>query len=180
MISQITVPHFGVTVLSCNLSDYPSGSKRESERVAIEALVRHAFGSGALYGHDPDGAPLVAGFHGFISVSHSDSVALLARRNVGPVGVDIERPRRQLERISRKFMTSGELQRYTPDPSTLLRLWTAKEAVFKAAAEPTLTVSRIFVDLEASMVRIPSGAMFRICFLSLASNTVAVAIPDFI
>ncbi len=172
-ISEIKLS--GITLYLSPLEKNCPAGRREVECCAVEALVCHVFGPDARYGHDEHGAPVVSGSSAFISVSHCADMVLLAVRAGGPVGADIELPRAQLERIAPKFLTQEEHLRYTTGRDVLLRLWTAKEAVFKAAGEPELTVSRISVNLESGEAVIPSGRTFKVEFIESASHIIAVA-----
>lgn len=81
-----------------------------------------------------------AGKH-FLSISHSKN-ALAVAVSLAPVGVDIERvsaPR--AEEMARRFLTERELALFENTPKeqkeeVWIRLWTAKEAAFKAKHKP--------------------------------------------
>lgn len=178
MISELSVAQFGVTLYMHDIDTAPGETRRQAERRAVEELVQHVFGTEASYCHDAHGAPLVENVSACISVSHCSTHALLAVRDRGRVGVDIETQRQQLLKVAHKFMMPSETARYAVmAPDALLRLWTAKEAVFKAAATPSLTVSQIAVNLEAMLAQIPSGASFKLLFMSIGCDTVCVAVP---
>lgn len=122
------------------------GSGRAAERRAVETLFYDALGCGT--GHYPDGAPYAEGREDVaLSVSHGAGYAVVAF-GLDPhirLGVDIEGADRlrQLERVRSRFVG--------PDDSTslgLLRLWTAKEAVYKAARHPGLSLTAIAVGPE--------------------------------
>lgn len=103
---------------------------RRAEQNAVRRLVEAAFGPDARLEHHSDGAPYVAGSDRFISVSHSRTLAVLAVAPF-PVGVDIEEPRPQLQRIAGRFLSAEEQQHYRTLPE-LLTAWTLKEAAYKA------------------------------------------------
>jgi len=82
----------------------------------------------------PEGAPTLPS--GYVSFSHGGAHAVAVHHPYLAVGVDIEGPRPQLERIARKFLHSEELSFLDghPEREWLLRVaWGAKEAVYKAA-----------------------------------------------
>lgn len=175
-ISEIKLTQIPVTLYMCAIGDgADSSGKREAERRAVEALVRHAFGPGVRYFHDEYGAPIVDSSGVYVSVSHCADMALLAVSADEVVGADIELPRAQLGRIAPKFMTGDEISDGDQSPGRLLRLWTAKEAVFKAAGEPELTVSRISVNLRSGEAVIPSGRIFKIAFVEMGQRVIAIA-----
>lgn len=113
---------------------------RAAEREAVEALVGCAFPGKTLI-HNAEGAPLIEGEH--ISVSHGASTALLAI-GAAAVGIDIERPRVQLEKVAPKFIRPDDIY-----PS-LLHAWTAKEAAFKAWSTRTVTIADIRVEITGA------------------------------
>lgn len=141
---------------------------REAERAAVSSLLQAALGSDAAIGHDAEGAPYVVGAaQPHISVSHGAGravIALAGRR----VGIDIEAPRAQLERVERKFRNEGDSSRLS-----LLELWTAKEAVFKAAGIAGLTVGQIAVCArhEAAV----GHRTFDVAFFPVEGALIAVA-----
>lgn len=133
---------------------------REAEREAVSRLVEAAFGSGAVLTHSAAGAPLVDGVEdGRVSVSHGAGYAALAVCAAGRrVGIDVESPREQLRRVVRRILSPAEAA-ILPDAEAcdialLLRIWTAKEAVYKLTPDnASLTLSQISLlradDMEA-------------------------------
>ena len=133
---------------------------REAEREAACLLVEAAFGSGSVLTHSAAGAPLVDGIdEGSLSVSHGAGYAALAVCDAGRrVGIDVESPRAQLRRVVRRILTPAEAA-ILPDAATcdialLLRIWTAKEAVYKLTPDnASLTLSQSSLlradDMEA-------------------------------
>jgi phosphopantetheinyl transferase (holo-ACP synthase) len=144
------------------------GRGRSAERRAVDTLVRTAFGNRELC-HHQNGAPYIAGVESHISVSHGGGKAVLAV-SVGPIGIDIEAPRPQLERVRDKFMRPED------DSASLLHAWTAKEATFKAAACDGLTIHDI--SLSADKAIVPDGRSFIIEYLPSDTALIAVATPQ--
>lgn len=129
------------------------GGRRRAELAAEQTLMTQAFGPDAVLAHDAHGAPRVDGRPDlYVSISHSADACVLAVSDT-PVGVDVESLRPQLQRIAHKILTEAELARAHYDTPSLLRLWTAKEAVFKCAAIPSLVISEITVSLPS----VPAG-----------------------
>ena len=113
-------------------------------RKAIDAgkstLLREALPqfSDAEIGHLPSGAPVICGANtvATLSVSHSRTTLLLAVNRSGhPIGVDTETTdrTRQLLHVAPRFLSPAQ-QCWAVDPGLLLRAWTIKEALYKAAA----------------------------------------------
>ncbi len=84
----------------------------------------------------PSGRPLFVDGKGFCSLSHSGRYAAAATASM-PVGIDIQKLEERILRLSAKFMTEQERQRWEghPQQQEIFTLyWAAKEALFKAAA----------------------------------------------
>lgn len=138
-------------VLAPDEREKADGYVREVDRrrsALVRAALRRAAG-GAL-GLDPAavrltvgpwGKPLVEddpGLH--VNASHTDGLALVALTRAGPVGVDVERLRGDVEALdlARRYFAPGEAERLAGLPAdahagAFLRLWARKEAVLKAA-----------------------------------------------
>lgn len=112
--------------------------RREAEREAVARLVRYAFGEDARLEHSDAGVPFVEGAEKYISISHSRSVACLAVADDGVPGVDVEQAREQLRRVAPRVLSDDEIAVYGSSISLLLRSWTLKEALYKAALTPGL------------------------------------------
>ena len=88
-----------------------------------------------------DGAPELP--QGYCSLSHSNQYAI-ATFAAKPLGVDIENYRPKIQRIAKKFVNPEEAI-YLPENNQtpwLTRLWTAKEAIYKAMREPGLSLAQ--------------------------------------
>lgn len=123
-----------VRVLACALQ--PAPTRRRAEIEAVDRLLAAALPGGYTLAHDTDGAPrLIAGGAPAISVSHSRTHAAVALAPCGvAVGIDIETPREQLRRVAPRVLSPDELAACADgDMDALLRAWTLKEALYKAA-----------------------------------------------
>ena len=166
----------GVTVYSTNIAVRPGESTRDAEKRTVGELVRHIFGREAEISHNPDGAPFVAGIEARISVSHGAGKAVLALSEDKAVGVDIESERPQLDRVRGKFVSNGDSHMLP-----LVKLWTAKEAAFKAAGIPGLVISQMKVttapgENDRAVAELPDGRRLVVTFCELGSGIwVAVA-----
>ncbi len=137
-----------ISIFTSPIPDPEDGSgRREREQLTAGLLLEQAFGIPVTLDHYPDGAPFVREHPGhFISISHSASICVLVLSDA-PVGVDIESPRPQLERVKGKFMSAEELASLSElTPSSLLPYWTAKEAVYKLLRRPSLPLCDIHVS----------------------------------
>lgn len=162
----------GVTQIYCrNLtSALKRNELRNKERENTLALVRHVFGENAVYSHRNDGSPVIENVwtDKSISVSHGAGKVLLAVSSAPAIGVDIEAPRRQLLRTASKFM-----EKEWNSLSDLLRAWTIKEAVYKAALTPGLPL--VEIPAETGEIAV-AGFKFNVRVFEDADHTIAVAI----
>lgn len=142
---------------------------REAERRTVERLVAEVF-PGKTLSHDDHGAPFIEGSPMHISVSHGAGQAVIAV-SPGPVGVDIESDREQLRKVSGRFIRPED------NYPSLLHAWTAKEAVFKAAGNPALTLSSISLP-EAGRAITPDGRKFTLTTHPQPDDSlITVAVP---
>lgn len=153
-------------------------SRREREQSARRRLVAAILGDGVEISHHPDGSPYIAATSQPsastpsstsatpssapsararpISISHSPSTLALAVATTPSItiGIDVEAPRQQLERTASRYLSTDEKSRLATlvDPAEridfLLRCWTAKEAVYKAARTPGLPLASIVTDRD--------------------------------
>ena len=86
----------------------------------------------------PEGKPYIKGFEDYhISISHCDGMILFASHS-SALGVDIEKPKSDYERIARRFFTEDEFKKIMNSPSPadeFLLVWTRKEAFVKLTGE---------------------------------------------
>ena len=139
-------------------------TRRDAERRTVAALVREAFGAGAAISHDASGAPRLSDSDISLSVSHSRNYACIAFSRRRAVGVDIEEPRDQLRRVAPRVLSDEEMSVYSCSDSLLLRAWTLKEALYKAALTPGLDFRadiRLPLDIAAGRASV-AGRQFDI------------------
>lgn len=136
--------------------------RRQAERAAVARCfdeLRAADSAIPAYqalDHDPHGAPLLPGWQ--ISITHSRAVAAVAicRAGQSPAfGIDAEEWRPTLVKVAPKYLAPGES---TQNADRLLRLWTIKEAVYKAAATPALALTEIATNPTLTRAATPAGA----------------------
>lgn len=125
-------------------------SRREAEKAAVENIITSTFGNSATLSHAADGHPtlIVDGRDLTISISHcADEAVVAVSDEDSPIGIDIETAREQLRRVAARFLTDAESDRCR-SLHDLLRAWTAKEAVYKAALTPGLALREIHIDSD--------------------------------
>ncbi|MBD5229266.1 MAG: 4'-phosphopantetheinyl transferase superfamily protein [Bacteroidales bacterium] len=127
------------------------GTMAANNGTGPDGTPRYAALRGALLGHRDNGAPYLTGDNSAlpvtISVSHCKSAACIALGAPGTrFGIDIEEPTDRLARIADKFLSDKEKSYISGD--LLLHAWTIKEAVYKAADTPGLSL-RDGIDITA-------------------------------
>lgn len=137
---MITLLHNDIAIVA----HVPSGPRRSDATATAERLMQHVLGSHVTLGHRSDGAPVACGAeHMHVSVSHTRSLVAVAVSS-RPVGIDIEERRERLTAIAHRFLAPEES---FADLDSLLRAWTAKEAVYKLAGRDGLDfMPHIVVD----------------------------------
>ncbi len=130
--------------------------------------------------------------HTRFSLAHTDeaavAVATLARQGLG-IGVDVERAdRRPQERAARFFLSTAE-QKWlaalpaADQPLALLRLWTVKEALYKANPDNAGTVLNEYethnpgADAGTARILLPGSMwLFRYATFAFADAVVSIAL----
>jgi len=108
---------------------------------ALKAVLLNGLDLHDLLVYDRQGRPFLRDGR-FISLSHSGACVMLALSE-RPVGLDIQTPDDRLLRLTAKFMHPAEQAYFSSSSLTeLLRLWTAKEAVYKWAGRNGLSLAR--------------------------------------
>jgi len=107
------------------------------------------------------GKPYLAGSAGFLSLSHSGTLAAAIYSSLHPVGIDIELIRSRIERVANRFLLPEELA-FLPgagrmEPLTLC--WSVKEAVYKIFGTPEIDLQRDIVIEPFEYLCSPSGTL---------------------
>lgn len=164
----------------------PAGDspRHEREQQAKQTLLAKTFGEDTILNHDSQGAPYIATLpETHISLSHCIDTCVLAVSG-SPIGVDVETLRPQLAKVAHKFLTADESElfdRMTGDLGSkllyLLKIWTAKEATFKAAKIPGLVLSDISITPQLTQAE-ARGIWFDISYPYMTDQKIiAVATP---
>lgn len=129
----------GVTPIEAD----PDRTRTERERAAVGDIIARFFGADARVGHHDSGVPYLVGREDIsLSVSHSRDYAAIAFSIRRTIGVDIEQWREQLVRVAPRVLSESEMAVYGVSSDLLLRAWTMKEALYKAALTPGLDFRR--------------------------------------
>ena len=123
-------------------------SKAESRRreILAEALIlSEYFSTPKVLLHDENGAPIVDGYNGFISISHTHGLVAVAFSHYAPIGIDAERISERVMKVRDKFINDEEAQFIVATDSTENTLaWTAKEAIYKLVNTPGASLRNDF------------------------------------
>ena len=151
---------------------------REGERQACGILARKLAGENAVIEHYDDGAPYIPGYEGLVSLSHCRGLAVMAASESAEIGVDAEVWREQLRRVVNKFLAPEEMETWSATNEALLRAWTIKEAVYKAARTPGLPLCDIRLPRTAdgSIAATPDGRQWQLDTTTIEDATVTVSI----
>ena len=137
--------------------------KRKVEKLATRALLKSTpYGESELCYHS-NGQPYLSGSNEFISISHSGNLVVIAISSE-PVGVDVEKQRNISPRHGKSFVNETEMQRFVDDNNSsqeFLRIWTVKEAAYKAAPDKVPVVTGIAVT---ERLLLNDYIQYRICF----------------
>jgi phosphopantetheinyl transferase len=150
-----------------------------SAREAVCWLIANHVGPYVELHHDADGAPLLRGSELHISVSHSRRFAAIALHPAYRIGVDVEEMRpAQLRRVQSRFISLSEAAQWAATDSQLLAAWTIKEAVYKAAATPGLSLTSINLSAEPGAALLPDGRRFAVRTFAEPERTISLAIEQ--
>lgn len=106
-----------------------SSVKRRIEFLVVRKLLQEANYKDIDLSYNSDGAPLLKNSN--ITISHTSNYVAVIISNKR-VGVDIEKNRKQLFRISHKFLNKNEKKTFDTNSLLVLSIiWNTKEAMFK-------------------------------------------------
>jgi phosphopantetheinyl transferase len=139
MVEITTFPHFEVRIWngasSAPVSDHPNRSllRLESRRTEFDKIEQCLLPKWSYHDvfKDSKGKPYLRdGTH--VSISHSGDYAAVAISTI-PVGIDIQVQSPLLFKVRSKFCHPMELSQLSPSPEDelYLKIWCAKEAIFK-------------------------------------------------
>lgn len=124
---------------------------KQLEYLAVRCLLKElTIHFGIAYSgvyKDEHGKPFLNDSNCHISVSHTNkNVVCLINRHQA-CGIDIEKPRAQIERIKHKFLSAIELKTVGADINKMCLFWSTKEALYKLYGRKSLLfIENIQVD----------------------------------
>lgn len=134
MLGQLEHPEY----VAEKIAPLKPGSRRLREVLATRCALKHLLGFEPVITYDPHGAPMMTDGRHQLSISHTEGYVAVRVSQQAPVGIDIERRGRRVQRVASHFVHPDEhdlLCLLSPDEETyqlVLHLtWSAKEAAFK-------------------------------------------------
>lgn len=112
-------------------------SKRQKEWLGVRLLLKHLLGSNVQIAYKSSGAPFLINSNKHISISHSGTIVAIALSNE-KVGIDLQIISDKPLKIKSRFLSNAEIQMMGDqlDALTAVKLWCAKEAVYKFLSIP--------------------------------------------
>ena len=80
-----------------------------------------------------------------ISITHSYPYVAAAFSPKKRVGIDVEKPGRNIEKIAPRFLCATELEKWKDTSNLLTLAWSTKESIYKAVGKPGLSFQKEIV-----------------------------------
>ena len=146
--------------------------------LAVQQLLKKAQIEPTCLHYDNQGIPRLP--HQHISITHAKGYAGIVVGSL-PNGIDIEAHREQVKKIQSKFVHPSES--FAESTQELIQLWTAKEAVYKAAEIPGLELNKqlLIAPFEEATARVELPAKektYTLHFFDLEQHQATVAIEN--
>lgn len=117
-----------------------SSRSRKMEYTATRVLRSMLFGNEPIL-YDKNGAPFIMS-EGYISISHAKKVVGIAFCKDFPIGFDLEPIHEKVLRVAHKFLNKEEVLEFdTKNVTEMIRVWSAKEALYKIAGRKGILFS---------------------------------------
>lgn len=154
---------------------------RKREWLSVRILLESVVGKGATIKYLPSGKPYIEGHDGGFSISHATTMSGIIVSPYRYIGIDIEQSSRSVERVFSRFLNEEEREIFSPSDGCGLKLWCAKEAVFKAAGEKNVDFSSQILLKKKTSEPLVLNAEFRgaedrefvVDFLNVEEHTIA-------
>lgn len=110
-----------------------SNPKRMREFLMVRLLLQNFFGYTPVVLYNKEGKPRLQEPGYELSISHCGHHAAVVLHPLRKVGIDIEKRGRNVQKVARRFLSSGEKSDFAGIENTddLLLIWSAKEALYK-------------------------------------------------
>lgn len=151
--SEVDIDSLDFSILSSEEQDklHKFYSKNRKLEFYFSRLLLTDFKLGHLINYKETGKPILS--EGFISLSHSKNVILIAYSKKHEIGIDIEFYKEKILRIKHKFLSPFEETKWDCDNIEILTLlWSIKEAIYKIEDIPGL---RFKEDMSVQSIENP-------------------------
>lgn len=110
--------------------------RNKKEKLVVSLLLSIHYGGHVTLCHKENGAPFIKEYDDNVSISHSNTIVMLAVSHKEEVGVDVEKAGTKVLRVREKFLSPKESMAINNDDIIEnARAWTIKEALFKVIPE---------------------------------------------
>lgn len=111
--------------------------KRKQQYLAVR-LIKNEIFPNQIIQYSEIGSPFIDN-EGYISISHSSEVAALACCPTFQIGLDLETIRKDVLRVTDKFLGREEKLRFDVNNTLdMIKIWSGKEALYKLSGEKGL------------------------------------------
>lgn len=172
-----------IKIVATKINPLTGETRRVAEQKAVRKCLECLGCKGELC-HTPAGAPYIDGAEAKISISHSRrwaAVAMSPNKNEA-LGIDVESAERegQLDRAISRIAGLTELP-YLKDVTPKLKLWTVKEAAYKAVlcenVDFAKDITLIFPDCD-KVIFSPAEKELKVSFLQLDNNDLLCVVSE--
>lgn len=117
---------------------------RKKEWLAVRVLLNEVLGFWPQISYTEAGKPLLQNHIRHLSISHTKDMVAILLCTTPYAGIDIERTDRNVEKVSQRFLSEAELEMIEKNnlKHERIKLWCAKEAIFKAAGIQNVSFSK--------------------------------------
>jgi len=143
----------------CKLTDYDnsiigqcSAPKRRIELLSVRAMLK-AVGIDQTIRYD-NRKPYLD--KGYVSISHSNSIAAIIWHPDHPVGIDIEAISPKIQKVATRVFSDDEIAAAGNDLEKLTVLWNCKECVFKLSGDEGIDFRKMIRINLPSEIKIPA------------------------
>ncbi len=113
--------------------DYKIVNKREKERLGTQFILTQLLKTTNFeLCYTPQNKPFLKNTSQHISISHSHDKLVIILNSKENTGIDIELIRDKIINIQHKFLNEKEIALAQNNPTKLITMWAAKEAMYKA------------------------------------------------
>jgi len=150
-----------------NLLKTRKGEKSKEYFLAVRKLLQNEDPELTI-NYDSKGKPYL-NTQKYISISHSKEIAAIGISNEIDFGIDVQYKTDKILNIQNKFLSYNEKQNLvdTPGLESLIKLWSAKESIYKALGKKEVSFSN---DLEIDIIN--NKDLFKVGYYKKDNNKI--------